>query len=302
MQDRISDKDLDLQVKKFLLFLRERDFSQNTIRAYQFDLGEFLLFLKNEYKKIKPDINNRLVIRSYLNSINGKYKRASISRKIYVLRSFFKYMIQHEIIKSNPFRYISAPKIEKMLPTFLTEKEIKQLLDIKKGKGIISLRDQAVLELLYSCGLRVSELVSVNLEDIDLFGGMIRVLGKGRKERMVPVGDKALECVYGYINHRKKLLRGKKEKAVFLNYAGGRISSRYVRKILNKWINKAAIRKHVSPHVIRHSFATHLLNAGCDLRSVQEMLGHKNLKTTQVYTHVNIERLRDVYEKAHLRT
>jgi integrase/recombinase XerC len=302
MYSSVSIKDLILFTKQFILNIRERSFSPHTIRAYSFDLNEFTKFIKSEFSDARIDIHNRLIIRSYLNSINKKYHRTGIVRKIYVLHSFFKFLAQRGAIKNNPFRYIPTPKIEKTLPTFLTEKEMKRLLELRKDTFRLGIRDQSILELLYSCGLRVTELVSANVSDIDIFGEMIRVMGKGNRERLIPIGDIALNSICNYLNLRKKLLVNPKEKALFLNYRGNRLSSRYVRKILNRWISKAAIKKHVSPHVIRHSFATHLLNAGCDLRSVQEMLGHKNLATTQIYTHVNIERLRDVYEKAHLRT
>lgn len=293
---------LPLSIKQFILSIRERSFSPETIRAYRSDLAEFAEFIKSGYSDSRLDTHNRLVIREYLNSINKKFRKTSIVRKIYVLRSFFKFLVQTGAVKTNPFRYIPTPKVEKTLPSFLSEKEMKQLLDIKKDSFRLGLRDQAMLELLYSCGMRVSELVSANVDDIDLFGGLARVMGKGSRERLIPVGETAVKSIYEYLSLRKKLSSGTKEKALFMNYRGGRISSRYVRRILNKWINGTAIKKHVSPHVIRHSFATHLLNAGCDLRSVQEMLGHKNLTTTQIYTHINIERLRDVYEKAGLKT
>jgi len=295
---------LELSIKKFIISLRQRGASLNTIRAYELDLKEFNNFLNKEFQKI-PDFEKsaRVIVRSYLTFLAEKTKPkspATIARKIYSLRSFFKFLVKESAISQNIFSYLTTPKIRKKLPVFLTEKEMENLLDLQKDTFSLGLRDQAILELLYSCGLRVSELVSLNIDDIDFFSGTVRTIGKGNIERIVPVGDTALKAIYKYLNFRKKFAQ-QNEKALFLNYAGKRITDRSIRKIIDRWVKQTAIKKHVSPHVIRHSFATHMLNAGCDLRSVQEMLGHKNLSTTQVYTHITTEHLKKVYEKAHPR-
>jgi|YNPNPStandDraft_1061719.scaffolds.fasta_scaffold09668_5 tyrosine recombinase XerC len=301
----MNNKSLKLLVEKFILYLRERNFSLETIRAYKSDLNEFINFLKTEFPDKQIDDINRFILRSYFHYLEkGKtyqVHRSTIARKIYTLRSFFKFLIRLEIIKVNPLEYLSTPKIDKRLPVFLTEDEMAKLLDFNKQNYKFGIRDQAILELLYSSGLRVSELVSINIDDIDFFGEMVRVIGKGNKERLVPIGETALKYLHQYLKFRNKIVNDNSEKALFVNHRNKRINVRSIRNIVNKWIRLASIQKHISPHKIRHSFATHLLNAGCDLRSVQEMLGHKNLGTTQIYTHVNIDKLKQVYHKAHPR-
>ncbi|MFN3966175.1 MAG: tyrosine recombinase XerC [Endomicrobiia bacterium] len=293
---------VEILIKKFIISLRQRGLSLNTIRAYESDLKEFNCFIDKEFgKSAEFEKTTKIIVRSYLTSIGEKFKSpTTIARKIYSLRSFFKFLVQEGIVTQNIFSYISTPKIRKKLPVFLTEKEMKKLLDFKKDESPFGVRDQAILETLYSCGLRVSEIVSLNIDDIDFFSGTVRTIGKGNTERIVPIGNTALKAIYKYLKFRKKNVQPN-EQALFLNYKGKRISDRSIRKILNKWISKTAIKKNVSPHVIRHSFATHMLNAGCDLRSVQEMLGHKNLSTTQIYTHITTEHLKKVYEKTHPR-
>ncbi|MBU0952760.1 MAG: tyrosine recombinase XerC [Elusimicrobia bacterium] len=296
--------DLGLLTKRFIISLRQRSFSLNTIHAYKHDLEEFVKFYNEKFEgNADLEKSARLVIRAYL-AFLSKYNFSSrtISRKIYALRSFFKFLLQENITSYNLFKYISSPKVKKSLPVFLSKDEITGLLEIPKDKSSLGLRDQVLLEVLYSCGLRISELVSLNLDSIDFFGNTVRVIGKGNKERIVPIGNVALKALYKYLDLRKKIIADANEKAMFVNYRGTRISDRYVRKILNKWISAAAINKNISPHVLRHTFATHMLDAGCDLRSVQEMLGHQSLATTQIYTHVTTERLKKVYEKAHPRT
>jgi len=297
--------DLGLLVKKFIIALRQRSFSLNTIHAYRHDLEEFSGFYREKFQGAAAgefEKSARVIIRAYLAFLAKKnLNSATVSRKIYALRSFFKFLMQENIVAQNIFKYISSPKLEKSLPVFMSKDEMKGLLDLPKDSSKFGLRDQVMFEVLYSCGLRISELVSLNLDSIDFFGNTVRVIGKGNKERIVPIGDVALKALYKYLDLRKKILANPAEKALFVNYRGSRISDRYVRKILDKWISFLALNKKVSPHVIRHSFATHMLDEGCDLRSVQEMLGHKSLATTQVYTHVTAERLKKVYEKAHPR-
>ncbi|OGS19791.1 MAG: tyrosine recombinase XerC [Elusimicrobia bacterium RIFOXYA2_FULL_40_6] len=299
--------DLGLLTKKFIISLRQRNFSLNTVHAYKHDLEEFVKFY-TEKIEVNTDFEKsaRIIIRAYLAFLSkNNFSSMTISRKIYALRSFFKFLLQENITSNNMFKYISSPKVKKGLPVFLSKDEVRGLLEVSKDNFSLGLRDQVLLEVLYSCGLRISELVSLNLDSIDFFGNTVRVIGKGNKERIVPIGDIALKALYKYLDLRKKVITDAhadaKEKAMFINYKGTRISDRYVRKILNRWINATAINKNVSPHVLRHTFATHMLDAGCDLRSVQEMLGHQNLATTQIYTHVTTERMKKVYEKAHPR-
>lgn len=299
---------LDTHSKNFIQYLRaERNFSLNTIKAYKTDLVEFYLFLKENYPKIKAESCERLVLRDYYSHLQkSPLKRSSVIRKIAALRSFYKFLAREEVIKKNPFLYLSTPKKEQRIPVFLSEEEIRDLFSIPG----INLRDKAMLELLYSGGLRIDELTGLNAGDIDFIGEMVRVWGKGNSERLVPIGEKALASAHDYLLERNELQKdftGVKKNdagnsaALFLNSRGKRISTRGARKALHKWFVKVNAVKKISPHTLRHSFATHMLDHGCDLRSVQEMLGHKSLATTQIYTHVTAESLKKVYEKAHPR-
>jgi len=306
-------------IQRFLLYLRaERNSSPHTIRAYQHDLREFLAFLQEKYPRLSLERNHRLVIRDYLSSLHEKdIQRATILRAIAVLRAFYKFLIQEDIIQKTPFVGLPMPKREKRLPKFLPEDDMKALLELPaQSRHKWAKRDTALLELLYSSGLRIHELCQLNAQDIDLWGNMVRVFGKGGKERMVPVGETALKSIHAYLDQRRHsgesrnpvhgldpgLRRGDVNKGpLFLNPAGGRLSERGARLVVARWVRQAAICQNISPHSFRHSFATHLLNRGCDLRSVQEMLGHKNLVTTQIYTHVTPEHLRQIYQKAHPR-
>jgi integrase/recombinase XerC len=293
---------MEQYVKRFLLYLRaERNASVHTLRAYQHDLNDYLAFLKSKYPHLSIDRNHRLVIRDYLSSLHEKnIQRATILRAIAVLRAFYKFLIQESVVERTPFVGLPMPKREKRLPNFLPEDEMKKLLELAaQSCHKWALRDTAILELLYSTGLRVHELCQLNAQDIDLWGNMVRVFGKGSKERMVPVGDTALKHVHAYLESRA--LKAARGVPLFVNPAGTRLSERGARMVVARWVRQAAIRQRVSPHSFRHSFATHLLSRGCDLRTVQEMLGHKNLVTTQTYTHVTADRLRQVYQKAHPR-
>lgn len=299
---------LDVHSRNFIQYLRaERNFSPHTIKAYRIDLIEFYEFLKENYPKIKIESCERLVLRDYYAHLQkSALKRSSVIRKIGALRSFYKYLAREEVIKKNPFLYLSTPKKEQRIPVFLSEMEIRELFSIPG----INLRDKAMLEVLYSGGLRIDELISLNAGDIDFIGEMVRVWGKGNTERLVPIGEKALASVHDYLRERNEILKDSPDMkkndsgnsaALFLNVKGKRISTRGARKALHKWFITANAVKKISPHTLRHSFATHMLDHGCDLRSVQEMLGHKSLATTQIYTHVTAESLKKVYEKAHPR-
>jgi integrase/recombinase XerC len=250
---------------------------------------------------------DRMAIRKYMSFLHRKNKKSSIARKISTLRSFFRYLIREQVIPFNPAKSVSTPKVEKTLPTTLTVDEAFRLME--SPKSILekssdaskenALRDRAILELLYSSGLRVSELVGLNLNQLDLDLGSVRVMGKGRKERIVPVGVKAIEAAKAYLEERGAL---KGDDPIFVNSFGGRLTARSVGRLVKKYTRHSGIFRKVSPHSLRHTFATHLLDAGADIREIQEMLGHASLSTTQVYTHVSMGKLMEVYDKAHPRS
>lgn len=288
---------IERYIEKFIRYLEiEKDYSKYTIVNYRLDLEGF----KNFLGETAPEKVDYLLLRKYLAILKEKnHQPRTIARKLSALRSFFKFLTREGLIKTNPILILSSPKLDKHLPQFLTEEEVTKLIESaapKNEKDERSLRDRAILETFYSTGIRISELVGLNLDDIDFIGGVVKVRGKGKKERLVPIGDYAINALRTYINKRKK-----QSEAVFLNRSGRRITDRGVRNIVEKYINRASIKHGVSAHTLRHSFATHLLNRGADLRSVQELLGHANLSTTQIYTHLTTERLKSVYDKAHPR-
>jgi len=281
-------------IEKFIRYLEiEKNYSKHTVSNYQLDLDEFSKFL-GDLDVAKIDY---LFLRKYLATQKEKnFKARTINRHLSTLRSFFKFLVREGYLKTNPIASLSSPKQEKYLPLFLTEEEVGRLIASVKPKDKQGIRDRAVLETFYSTGIRVSELAGLDVEDVDFIGGVIKVLGKGRKERIVPIGDIAISAIRAYLETRKKQL-----EALFLNKNGRRITDRGIRNIVGKYIRMASIRQGVSCHTLRHSFATHLLNRGADLRSVQELLGHVNLSTTQIYTHLTTDRLKSVYDKAHPR-
>ncbi len=280
--------------EQFVNFLRaERDVSPHTLRAYTKDLKEFLSFMDK-----KPDEIDNLDIRSFLASLHHKkLKKSSIARKLATIRSFFKYLHREGYVKKNPAKLVSTPRIPKNLPRFLSIDEVFSLMDTPKGDTFKITRDKAILELLYSSGLRVSELTSLDMSDLDLKESLIRVKGKGKKERIIPIGSKAMDAIKNYLPERISLK--KKSQALFLNNRGGRLTQRSIRRILIEYSRMVNLKGYLSPHVLRHTFATHLLHGGADLRSIQELLGHSSLSTTQKYTHVDITHLAEVYDKAH---
>jgi len=288
----------DRYVEKFIRYLEiERNASKHTLVNYSIDLKSLSEFLKEEpIEKV-----DYVVLRRYLAHLKElNLSKVSIARKIASIRSFFKFLFREGIIKNNPASSLSTPKRDKHLPKFLDEKEIVLLLESPGKEDESGLRDAAILETLYSTGIRVSELVGLNIVSVDQLGGVIKVLGKGKKERIVPIGDRALQAIRDYLKKRR-LAGGKDDRALFFNKNGGRLTDRSVRRIINKYILKTSIQQKISPHTLRHSFATHLLDHGADLRSVQELLGHANLSTTQIYTHITTERLKSAYEKTHPR-
>ncbi len=285
---------MERYIDKFIRYLEiEKNYSTHTLTNYRLDLKEFSKFLG------QTGVENAdyLTLRKYLALLKEKnLKMRSVARKFSALRSFFKFLTREGFLKVNPVLVLSSPKTEKHLPQFLTEEETRRLIESVVAKDERSLRDRAILETFYSTGIRISELVGLNTEDADFISGIIKVMGKGKKERVVPIGEHAIKAIREYLDKRKK-----SSPAVFLNKSGRRISDRAVRDIIEKYIKLASLRQGVSPHTLRHSFATHLLDRGADLRSVQELLGHVNLSTTQIYTHLTMERLKSVYDKTHPR-
>jgi integrase/recombinase XerC len=276
-----------------------------TVNNYECDINNFAEFLTNRFNgDFQWSQVGALDIRAYLSFLNKEeYARRTIARRISALRSFYKYMVRENILEYNPFVKVRTPKLEKKLPVFLEEFEINELLNLPDQEGL-GLRDQAILELLYATGCRVSELVGLTTIRLDLSNRYVLLLGKGNKERIVPLGNTCCNAVKKYYLVRTELMAKYNAPAhdyVFINNRGGILTDRSVRRILDKYITQLAISKNVSPHTIRHTFATHLLDHGADLRAVQELLGHANLSTTQIYTHVTTERIASVYQKNHPR-
>ncbi len=285
---------MERYIGKYIRYLEiERDYSRHTILNYRIDLEEFRAFV-GEMPAEKVEY---LTVRKFLASLRERnLTNRTVSRKLSSLRSFFRFLVREGLVKTNPIVSISSPKIERKLPGFLTEEEMRALIDAVEIKDEPSRRDRAMIETLYSTGMRISELVGLGNDDVDYISGVVKVRGKGKKERLVPIGEHALKALRDYLS-----TRAKKAEAVFLNKNGTRLSDRAVRDCIDKYLKRTSIAHGVSPHTLRHSFATHLLDRGADLRSVQELLGHANLSTTQIYTHVTTERLKAVYDKAHPR-
>jgi len=290
----------------------ERNASEHTLRSYRADLEQFREFLlSQEFLKdgetgdVAIQRINHLSIRAYLSHLYRSHKKSSLGRKLAAIRSFCKYLTAEGILSQNPAEIVATPRQEKLLPTVLPVDEVFALLKTPDFTNPWGARDQAILETLYSSGLRVSELVGLSDGDVDFSSGLLKILGKGRKERIVPVGEKAMASLQGYLRKRNEVLDGKSGRKakgpLFINQRGGRLTARSVGRILNRHILRCALARKVSPHALRHSFATHLLDAGADLRAIQEMLGHASLSTTQRYTHVSMGKLMEVYDRAHPR-
>jgi len=294
----------------------EKGYSNNTCRAYMNDLTEFASYARkgrlplSEYdneevrddKEFMVEDIDHLMIRGYLGFLHKRNKKKSIARKLSALRSLLKYLVRLGIIADNPADLILTPKQDKNIPAYLTVDEMFHLLDSIKVDSLAGLRNRAIFETMYSSGVRVSELAGLNVTDVDFGGCVIRVLGKGGKERIVPVGSKALHAVRAYIEKlRGEGVSSDENGPLFLNKSRGRLTTRSIARILENFVREFCISVPVSPHALRHSFATHMLDAGADLRVVQELLGHKSLSTTQKYTHVSIGRLMETYDKAHPR-
>ncbi|BBB92937.1 MAG TPA: site-specific tyrosine recombinase XerD [Methylomusa anaerophila] len=294
---------MESYVNEFINYLAvERGLAQNTLESYGRDLRQFQTFLQNsELDFIKN--SDRDTILSYLNSLQSKGRAVStISRNLAAIKSFYQYLVRERHIEKDPAVNLESPKLEKKLPKILSINEVEELLKQPNTFQPTGLRDKAMLELLYATGIRVSELISLNISDVNLDMGYIKCYGKGAKERIVPLGSIAAKCVQEFITKgRPKLVRTYEEPSLFVNHHGNRLTRQGFWKIIKKYAMEANITKEITPHTLRHSFATHLLENGADLRSVQEMLGHADISTTQIYTHVTKNRLKEVYDKAHPR-
>lgn len=282
----------------------ERDASPHTRKNYLADLRHFFDFTYTQNPLMPRQGTASLkqitqeVIRTYLAVLLKKHHPASVARKLASLRTFLQFWMRQGVIDGNPAKEIATPKVPKRVPKFLSMDETVALLDMPKGDTVLALRDKAMMEMIYSSGLRVSELVGLNVDDVDLQVGQTRVLGKGRKERIVPVGSKACDALGRYVEKRAGIATAE-TPAMFCNRRGGRLTARSVERMMRKYLRDAGVTKRVTPHVLRHTFATHLLNSGADLRGIQELLGHASLSTTQKYTHVSVDQLMAVYDKSH---
>ena len=298
----------------------ERNFSAHTVRSYRTDLEQFCRFLAAGddaaemtaddlpgLDDISPGALSRqllelepLTVRAYLAMMrNSGYSKSTVARKLAALRSFYKNLVRTEQIEASPVSVVRTPRQDKRLPRFLDVRQMAALLAAPDTGTLSGARDRAILETIYSAGLRVSELVSLDVGDVDEFSGALRIAGKGRKERLAPLGDRAAEAIEAYLAMRRANLGSARGEPLFANRFSNRLSARSVRRVLDKHVIAADIAFHISPHALRHSFATHMLDAGADLRSVQEMLGHASLSTTQIYTHLTTRRLKEVYTRAH---
>ncbi len=288
---------MERHLQKFLLHLQRRGLSGKTIKAYRKDLQQFL----SHCHAAGPEEVTTLTIRSFLAEMVARgLSRRSLARKLSTLRSFFKYLVDSGGLAANPAGSMRTPRFQRNLPSFLDLEQAKKLVEAPRGSDVrLSARDAAMLELMYSSGMRVAELVSIDKDEIDLRSGVVRIIGKGAKERLVPIGSYARKALETCLR-RRKAAGG--ERALFVNRFGRRITARSVRRIVTKYAMRAGLASSVSPHTLRHTFATHMLDSGCDLRTVQEILGHSSLSTTQVYTHVTTRRMQEVYQKAHPRS
>ena len=301
---------MESYIREFTEYLvAEKNASPHTLESYLNDLSQFEEFLKQsghagESTDFKIETIDRLAVRSYLGFLYDKKLAAStMRRKLSTLSSFFRFLCRENYLPSNIIKTIPAPKMENKLPSFLSVDEMFRLIDLPKGEGFLVIRDRSILELFYSTGIRISELVSLKTQDLNMATHMVKVLGKGRKERVLPFGRKCFEALKKYTSVRLEKLSATRTNSefFFLNHRSKGISTRGVRKIIGKYVTTGNFSGKVTPHSIRHSFATHLLEGGADLRSIQELLGHSSLSTTQKYTHLTIDKLVETYDQAHPR-
>ncbi|MGD9346274.1 MAG: tyrosine recombinase XerC [Candidatus Aminicenantes bacterium] len=291
------------EIEAFLDYLKhEKNASPHTIASYRRDLEQLAAYLKARNVSLKKTDN--VVLRGFLATLyERRDKKSTVARKLAAIRSFFQFCIRKKWREDNPAEVVATPKQEKSVPSFLSEEDMDAFLDLPKTAKPLDLRDKSMLELLYATGLRVSELVGIDLEDINFEERLIRVRGKGKKERLVPFGRIAAESLALYVQIRNQIHSGQiDQNALFLNYRGARLTARSVERVVDKYIRFSAMRRKISPHSLRHSFASHLLSRGADLRVIQELLGHESLATTQKYTHLDLKQLLDVYKKSHPRS
>lgn len=304
-------RDMEKEIENFGIFMEiERNLSPHTKRNYLADVRQFKLFLDANVISVKHNDTDEeiavdyMVIRAFLGSLyRQRLKKVTIARKVTALRTFFDYLQRKGKIKVNPAQMVQAPKSEKYIPVFLSVDEMMSLLDAKSTPNAVGLRDKAIIELFYSSGIRLSELVGLNKEDIDFHQGLMKVRGKGKKERIVPVGVQAIAAITAYLEKRQEIMKTYVENGskapIFVSSRGSRISTRSVARILDKLVILSGLGRKISPHTLRHTFATHMMESGADLRAIQEFLGHESLSTTQKYTSVTIGRLLEIYDKAH---
>jgi integrase/recombinase XerC len=295
---------LDAALAEFLRHLGlEKNASPHTVKSYREDLTQAIEFFRS--RPGGPTDPARLttrLLRAYLAWLHEQqYAKTTIARRIAAVRSWCRFLCRQGVLESNPALGLRGPRQDKPLPHFLPREDLLRLLEAPSGDTPLGLRDRALLESLYSAGLRVSELVGLDLGDVDLDDGLATVRGKGKRERLALLGPPAVEAIRAWLPHRQALMHPRAKDALYLNKNGTRLTTRSVGRLLEKYLAQAGLDPRTSPHTLRHSFATHLLDAGADIRSVQELLGHRNLATTQIYTHVTTQRLRDSYHKAHPR-
>lgn len=318
----IEEKKLDSSIAGFMSFLKnERQASKNTVKSYFLDINQFVkIHFKNGYdgvldwaSVIPNDVRNYMI-----ECQREDCSKRSVNRKMSSMRSFYRFLIRENLVKNNPFSLVESPKMSKALPKFLSVSEVDRLLgspekywnamkkkEESKNEGGINFsikRDSAILELIYSCGARINEALDINIQDLDTLGAVVKLKGKGKKERICPLGTPAVKAIREYMNLRKQWTSDSRPVSpVFLNQNGGRLTARSFQRFFKNYLSIEGLDPSLSPHKLRHSFATHLLDAGADLRSVQELLGHANLSTTQIYTHISADHMKSIYRKAHPR-
>ena len=310
-QPREADGGIEGHLQGFAAYLaHNKGYSEHTVRNYVSDVRQFLLYLGEREPSGSAEEADDYVIRGFLSNRFARNRKASLARKLSALRSFYRFLLLEGRVTSNPASLLAMPKREQMLPNFLSVDDVFRVLEAPGDDSFIRTRDRAMLELLYGSGLRVSELVGLSLKEVKADLQILRVWGKGRKERIVPFGNKAREALEKYLVGREEILRRRRperkdepaeKEALFLNRSGGRLTARSVARRLDAYVRALRLPREVSPHALRHSFATHLLDSGADLRAIQELLGHASLATTQRYTHLSLDRIMEVYDRVHPR-